>query len=90
MVIVGGEDGDKITGGMGRQLRAAMVSPVVRQRLTMLFPKEHYSVLDRLAELVDAGSVVPSVERTYPLQDAAAAMNELASGQVRGKLVITM
>jgi NADPH:quinone reductase-like Zn-dependent oxidoreductase len=90
LVIVGGEEGDNITGGMGRQLRAGIVSPLVRQRLAMLFPKEHYSVLERVAALVDDGSVVASVERTFPLAQAALAMDELATGRVRGKLVITM
>ena len=34
-VLVGGEEGGSLTGGMGRQLRAAALSLVVRQRLTM-------------------------------------------------------
>jgi len=33
LVIVGGEDGGKLT-GMGRQVRALALSPFVRQRLT--------------------------------------------------------
>jgi NADPH:quinone reductase-like Zn-dependent oxidoreductase len=90
LVIVGGEEGDQITGGMGRQLRAMMLSPLVRQRFGLVFPKEHFSVLERLAALVDDGSVAASVERTYPLEQAAVAMDALASGRVRGKLVITM
>jgi NADPH:quinone reductase-like Zn-dependent oxidoreductase len=90
LVIVGGEEGEQITGGMGRQLRAMVLSPLVRQRLALVFPKEHFSVLERVAALVEDGSVVPSVDRAYPLAQAASAMDELASGRVRGKLVITM
>ena len=40
LVIVGGEDGGKWTGGFGRSLRAPLLSPFVRQRLTMLASKE--------------------------------------------------
>ena len=43
LVIVGGEGGGNWI-GMGRQLRALALSPLVGQRLTMLAPKEHYSV----------------------------------------------
>src|SRR5207244_2633257 len=31
LVLVGGEDGDILTGGMGRQLRALLISPFIRQ-----------------------------------------------------------
>ena len=42
LVIVGGEGGGTLT-GMGRQLRALALSPFLRQRLTLLGPKEHYA-----------------------------------------------
>lgn len=89
LVIGGGEGGGRLTGGLQRQLGAVLLSPFVRQRLTMLVAKEHHAGLDRLAELADDGRLVPAVERTYPLEDASSAMRRLESGQVRGKLVIT-
>ncbi len=46
LVIVGGEDGGKLTGGIDRQLRAVALSLFVRQRLTMLIPKEHHADLE--------------------------------------------
>ena len=89
LVIVGGEGGGNWI-GMGRQLRALALSPFVRQRLTMLGPKEHYTVLERLSELIDAGQLVPVVEQTYPLSDMPDAMRQLVAGRARGKLVITV
>jgi len=89
-VIVGGEDGGRLTGGMDRQVRALAVSPFIRQRMGFVPPKEHHSFLERLATLVEDGTLVPSVERTYPLHEAPEAMRQLAAGQVRGKLVITI
>jgi NADPH:quinone reductase-like Zn-dependent oxidoreductase len=56
----------------------------------MAVPKEHHSIVERLAQLIEDGSVVPSVDRTYPLSDAATAMRQLVAGQARGKLVITI
>jgi len=40
LVIVGGENGGRVTGGFGRQLRALALSPFLRQRLTMHTTKE--------------------------------------------------
>lgn len=90
VVIVGGEEGGKLTGGMDRQLRALVVSPFIRQRIGFVLPNEHYTFLKRLVTMVEDGAVTPAVEATYPLAQAADAMRQLAAGQVRGKLVITV
>jgi NADPH:quinone reductase-like Zn-dependent oxidoreductase len=89
-VIVGGEEGGNLTGGMNRQFRALALSPLVRQRLTMLTPKEHATVLERLTELIEAGQVTPSIDRTYPLERVPEAMRQLEAGDVRGKIAITI
>ena len=89
LVIVGGEEGGKLT-GMGRQVRALMLSPFVSQRLTMLVPKENHADLERLAELIEDGAVTPSVDREFPLEQAADAMRQLVAGNVHGKLAITI
>jgi NADPH:quinone reductase-like Zn-dependent oxidoreductase len=89
LVIVGGEGGGSWI-GMGRQLRALALSPFVRQRLTVLAPKEHYTFLERLTELIEDDRLVPAVERTYPLSEMPDAMRQLVAGRARGKLVITI
>jgi NADPH:quinone reductase-like Zn-dependent oxidoreductase len=90
LVIVGGEGGGKWTGGFGRQLRALVLSRFVRQRLTMLVPKEHYSILEQLSELIDAGKVTPSIDRTFALDQVPGAVRYLQSGQALGKVAITV
>ncbi len=89
LVIVGGEDRGRWI-GMDRQLRALALSPFVGQRLTILGPKTHYTILERLTELIEAGRVVPVVEQTYPLSEMPDAMRDLRAGRARGKLVITV
>ena len=89
LVIVGGEEAGKLT-GMGRQVRALMLSPFVSQRLSFLVPKENYSDLERLAEFIEVGAVTPSVDRSYPLEQSADAMRQLVAGKVQGKLAITL
>jgi NADPH:quinone reductase-like Zn-dependent oxidoreductase len=90
LVIVGGEDGGRWTGGLGRSLRAVALSPFVRQRLTMKTPKEHHADLERLAQLIEAGALKPVIDQTYPLERAPDAMRHLEAGRARGKLVITV
>lgn len=90
LVIVGGEEGGKWTGGFGRSLRAPLLSPFVRQRLTMLASKERASDQERLTTLIEADKVTPSIDGTYSLDHVREAMRHLASGQVRGKVAITV
>ena len=90
LVIVGGEEGGKWTGGFGRSLRAPLLSPFVRQRLTMLASKERASDQERLTPLIEAGTVTPSIDSTYPLDRVPEAMRHLETGRVRGKVVITI
>lgn len=46
--------------------------------------------LDFVRELLEAGKVVPVIERRYPLVEAAAAIRYLAEGHARGKVVLTL
>ena len=43
-----------------------------------------------LGQLLEAGKVVPVIERTYPLSETAQAIAYLAEGHAQGKVVITM
>ncbi len=90
LVIVGGEEGGKVTGGFGRSLRAPLLSAFVGQRLTMLASKERASDQERLIPLIEAGQVTPRIDRTYPLDQVPEAMRHLEAGLVRGKVAITI
>ncbi|MGA8993384.1 MAG: NAD(P)-dependent alcohol dehydrogenase [Nocardioidaceae bacterium] len=89
-VLVGGEHGGNLTGGMNRPLRALLLTPFVGQRLVWFVSKERGSDLERLSALIAAGRVRPSIDRTYALDQVPVAMRHLASGQVRGKVAITI
>jgi NADPH:quinone reductase-like Zn-dependent oxidoreductase len=89
LVFVGGENSGNLT-GLGRQLRGALVSPFLRQRLVLLVTKERAADLERLSGLIEDGKLVPSVDRSYPLEEAPDAMRLLEEGRVRGKVVITV
>lgn len=90
LVIVGGEGKGNWTGGIGRGLRAPVLSLFLRQRLTLLSSNERHPSLDELTELIEAGTVTPAIERIYALDRARVAMGHLEAGQIRGKVVITV
>jgi NADPH:quinone reductase-like Zn-dependent oxidoreductase len=89
-VIVGGEQGGSLTGGLDRQFRAAALSRLVRQRLTFFVSKERASDLERLTEFIEAGKVTPSVDRTFSLDQVPEAMRHLEAGNARGKIAISV
>ncbi len=86
LVIAGGEGGRWT--GVGRQLRALALSPLIRQRLTMFVSTHRRQDLETLRELTESGQVIPVVEETCPLTEVPRAIRRLQAGQVRGKLVI--
>ena len=43
-----------------------------------------------LTELLEAGKVVPVIDKRYPLNEVAEALRYLGSGHAKGKLVITV
>ncbi|GAB2779281.1 NAD(P)-dependent alcohol dehydrogenase [Nocardioides salsibiostraticola] len=90
LVIVGGEGGNRITGGVGRQVRAMALSPLVGQRLTAFINTEHYSYIEQLAEHLASGRVVPVIGQRFDLEDLPEAMRRLAAGRVSGKTAITV
>ena len=84
-----GGGGGHWLGPATQQLRAALVSPFVSQKMVPVNDKPN-EYLDDLRELIEAGKVTPMIDKTYPLSDAAEAMRHLESGHARGKIVITI
>ena len=91
LVIVGADHQHRVTGGLGRWIRAALWSPFLRQRLRPCLARpltrDH---LDHLIELIETGRLTPLVDRMFPLEDAAAAMQYLDHRARPGKVVVTM
>jgi NADPH:quinone reductase-like Zn-dependent oxidoreductase len=91
LVIVGGDGGGRWTGGFFRGvLRAPLVSLFVGQKLGGLATKVKREDLITLTELIEAGTLTPVIDRTYPLIKAPEAIRYLAEGHAGGKIVITV
>jgi NADPH:quinone reductase-like Zn-dependent oxidoreductase len=90
LVIVGGETDGRWLGGFDRQLRAALLSPLVSQKLGMLAASENSEDLMVLRDLIESGQIAPAVDQTYPLTETPAAIRYVMEGHARGKVVITV
>jgi len=88
LVITGGENGDALLGGIGRNLRAQLLSPFVSQKLTAFIARQRRADLVTVRDMAHSGAVTPAIDRSYPLSQAAAAVRYLADGHARGKVVI--
>jgi NADPH:quinone reductase-like Zn-dependent oxidoreductase len=88
LVLVGGENGGSILGGMERVLAAGILSPTSRQRLRGLISRETTADLVALAGLVGAGTLSPAIDIVRPLPEAAAAIRQVIEGRARGKVIL--
>ncbi|MFT5574478.1 MAG: NADPH:quinone reductase-like Zn-dependent oxidoreductase [Cryomorphaceae bacterium] len=88
IVFVGGEGGNRFTGGIGRQVGASLLSLVLEHRMKMFVSSEHHSIMQRFSEFIQSGAVTPSIGQRFDLDDIPAAMHQLESGATRGKTVI--
>ena len=71
---------------MGLMARSALSSQVPRPDFGGPAP----GAMREIAEMAASGSIHPVIGRTYPLAEAAAALEHLESGQARGKVVLTI
>ncbi len=90
LVIVGGEDGDRLTGGIGRQLRAALLSPFVKQRLTFFMSSESLDSIEELAEHLSKGTIAAAIGRQFTLEEVPQAIEAMEAGTLTAKAVITV
>ena len=61
-----------------------------RKKIRFFLAKFNQKDLAFLAELLEAGKVVPVIDRCYPLSDAAAAIRYREEGHALGKVVLTV
>ena len=71
-------------------LAVALRSRLRGQRMQSLLASVTRADLLVLGELAAAGKIAPVIDRTYPLREAAEAVRYVETGQVRGKVVITV
>jgi NADPH:quinone reductase-like Zn-dependent oxidoreductase len=90
LVIAGGDSTGRWLGPLARSLRAAALSPFVRQTLRSMLATICADDLDFLGAAAGAGTVTPVVSATHPLEEAPAAIAEVEAGHTTGKIVISV
>jgi NADPH:quinone reductase-like Zn-dependent oxidoreductase len=56
----------------------------------MIVGTERSEDLENLAGLLQAGTIVPAIDRSYPLDQVPEAMRYFDAGKTSGKIAITM
>ncbi len=77
-------------GALGRVIRLALVSMFVRQQGKPSLKVQNRADLLVLKEFVEAGSIAPVIDGTYPLRETPRAIGRVAGGHARGTVVIAV
>ncbi len=85
-----GGSGHRWFGSLGRFFRLMVIAPFVSQLHPFRGAKDPGDRLVVLKELIEAGKITPVIDRTFPLSEVPEAIRYLESGQVQGKVVITV
>jgi NADPH:quinone reductase-like Zn-dependent oxidoreductase len=83
-----------VGGSFAQYFQAMLLGPLISmmgsKRLGSGLGMPNQNDLAFLAELLEAGKVVPVIDRCYPLLEAAEALQYYGEGHARGKVVITV
>lgn len=63
---------------------------ILKQPVIFFIAKSNTEDLLTLKEMIEAGTVIPVIDRVYPLAETAAALRHVEEGRARGKVVITI
>ena len=81
-------------GSLAQYFQAMLLGPLISmmgsKKMGSALGKPNQKDLVFLIELVEAGKVVPVIDRRYTLSEVAEALRYLEEGHARGKVVITV
>jgi NADPH:quinone reductase-like Zn-dependent oxidoreductase len=89
-VLVGSPLTNPLIGPLAKIGRMWLVSRFGGGRLSFFIASFNKADLQTLRELLDSGEIRPVVERIYPLEQVADALEYLGEGHARAKLVLTI
>ena len=90
-VLVGGSKAHVFQALLQALLLGPVISRTGKQQMGFMgIAKINQQDLVYVKELLEAGKVVPVIERRYPLNETAEALRYLEEGHARGKVVITV
>ena len=90
MIGGGGPNEGRWIGPFGRVIHTLLLSPFISQQMGMMMADANHKDLTILADMMQAGTVKPVIDRTYPLSQIADAIRYLEQGHARGKVIIAV
>ena len=87
-LLVGGPKKNPAIGPVGRMLRALVYFKVTGRTAKAFIADEKAADIEYLAGLMAGGKLRTIIDQRHPLEDARAAMEHLATGRARGKILL--
>jgi len=84
--VMAGAGGPQMIQGL---LLGPLLSLIGSRKMRFFMAKVNKKDLDILRDLLEAGKIVPVIDKRYPLGDVAEAFRYMEEGHARGKVVIT-
>jgi NADPH:quinone reductase-like Zn-dependent oxidoreductase len=82
--------GDGLWPILSRLIKAQLLARIGRRRVGAFMARGNYEDLATLAELAEAGTLTPVIDRRYPLSEVPDALRYVGTRGARGKVVITV
>jgi NADPH:quinone reductase-like Zn-dependent oxidoreductase len=89
-IACGGDPFGNWIGPIVHPTKLLLADAVASQKITFFLARPSRQDLDFMTRLIEAGKVIPVIERRYSLRDAAAAVGNVAAGHAQGKTVIVV
>jgi NADPH:quinone reductase-like Zn-dependent oxidoreductase len=90
LLQISGDSDGRWIGPVDRIIKALVLSPFVSQKMASFTVKPNKEDLQFLKQLIEAGTLTPVIDRTYPLSEVPEAIRYLEEGHAQGKVVITV
>jgi NADPH:quinone reductase-like Zn-dependent oxidoreductase len=71
-----------------RLIRPVVMAPFVKHTLRRPYSNPKREDLEVLTSMVEAGTLRPVIEATYPMPETAAAIRHIETGHARGKVIV--
>jgi NADPH:quinone reductase-like Zn-dependent oxidoreductase len=90
VVLIGGPKTNRVIGPLGHIVGAKLGSLRSSQQALFSLAQPNREDLQLLAELLENGTIVPAIDRSFELADAAEALRYQGEGHPQGKVVVTI
>jgi NADPH:quinone reductase-like Zn-dependent oxidoreductase len=90
LVIVGGPKTNRLLGPLSHVVKTRLAAIGKSQKAVFFIAEIKKDDVVTLHDLLEAGKVVPVIDRGYELSQVADALHHLGEGHARGKIVITV